>query len=120
MIRNSIGMVALFALVGCGGGGSSGADAGTSRAKTVAGLTGAAASGKTLYTSNCSGCHGPEGKGTTSGIALAEPFTNDTLEKLAGYVLNGIPTAKPPMPSYATLTDQQIADILAHGKATFK
>jgi mono/diheme cytochrome c family protein len=111
-------VVAIALTLSACGSSSSTPDSGTSRAKTVAGLTGAAAKGKTLYETNCQSCHGPTGAGTPAGKNLVEPLKNDPLEELAGYIINGIP---PRMPAYgADLSDQDIADILAHGKATFK
>jgi mono/diheme cytochrome c family protein len=112
-------IVAIALTLSACGSSSSTPDSGTSRAKTVAGLTGAAAKGKTLYETNgCQGCHGPTGAGTPAGKNLVSSFKDDSLEELAGYVINGIP---PSMPAYgADLSDQDIADILAHGKATFK
>ncbi len=91
---------------------------GSARAQTIAGLTGVATAGKTVYDSNCSGCHGPAGAGTTLGVSLIEPVKNDPATELADYIILGKGTK---MPAFGTsLTDQQIADCLAHAKASFK
>ena len=87
------------------------------RATAISKLTGVAASGAVVYnqTGKCVTCHNADGKGRKE-VDLAEPSKNDEVAELAGYVLNGI---APTMPSAAFLTDQQIADVIAHLKATY-
>src|SRR6516162_913855 len=71
-----------------------------------------------LYSENCAGCHGPEGKGNCA-LALANPVylaiaNDDTLRRVTG---RGIPgTLMPPFAESAggMLTDEQI-DILVNG-----
>ena len=71
-----------------------------------------------LFTENCAGCHGPDGKGGAA-IALANPvflaIADDAVIRAAA--ANGVPNT--PMPAFAQntggmLTDQQI-DALARG-----
>src|ERR1700741_1465585 len=73
---------------------------------------------KILYAQNCSGCHGPEGKGGAA-IALADPVSlavaDDAVVRRAA--ANGIPGTA--MPAFAQsaggmLTDKQI-DLIARG-----
>jgi cytochrome c oxidase subunit II len=99
--------------------GSSGAAA--DRPKAIAALKGDSAKGKTVYETNCKGCHGLDGAGNMAAKfpSLAEPGKNDTAEQLAGYVVNGVPDAMPSMPSFAKLSDQDIADTVAYVKTTF-
>jgi mono/diheme cytochrome c family protein len=103
-------------LVGCGTT-SGGADGGmgSARAKTIAGLIGVSTAGKTVYDLNCSSCHGPAGKGTTAGVDLT-PHVADSVNELADVVIAG----KGKMPPFGTLTDQQIADVIAFAKANVK
>ncbi|MFT5681210.1 MAG: mono/diheme cytochrome c family protein [Myxococcota bacterium] len=90
-------------VIGCGDKG----DTGTDRTSDILALTGDSAAGETLYTGNCSGCHGADGTGTDTfpslvGTTTAE-FTVDT-------VLNGAGS----MPSFSSLADQDIADVFAY------
>ena len=74
-----------------------------------------------LYSENCSGCHGPDGKGNCA-LALANPVylaiaDNDTLRRATGLGVQGTL-----MPAFAKsaggdLTDEQI-DILVSGMRT--
>lgn len=91
------------------------------RIETIKGLTGNAAAGETVYTTTsspkCIQCHKADGKGSEKGApSLVEPSANDPVEELAGYILNG----KGKMPKQESLTDQEIADVIAYMKATFK
>jgi cytochrome c553 len=89
------------------------------RPAEVAKLTGDPASGKTVYETSsaptCASCHKADGKGDI-GPALAEPSKNDTAQVLAKYILDGVGS----MPKQTALSDQQIADLIAYMKATFK
>ncbi len=87
------------------------------RATAIAKLTGSASAGSVVYSSTgrCLSCHGADGKGQPE-VDLAEPAKNDPVAGLAGYVLNGI---APKMPSASSLSDQQIADVVAYLKATY-
>lgn len=87
----------------------------TGRAATAAGLTADAAAGKGVYEANCSGCHGATGQGGR-GRSLTPGFNGLTDVEVATVVLNG----QGLMAAQAKLTDQQIADLIAHGRATFK
>ena len=74
-----------------------------------------------LYSENCAGCHGPEGKGNCA-LALANPVylaiaSDDVLRHAAGLGVHG--TLMPPFAKSAggMLTDEQI-DILVNGIRT--
>jgi mono/diheme cytochrome c family protein len=95
------------------------------RAQKVAALTGVVATGGMLYANGqkggCNTCHGPDGKSPTQPTfpSLKNSATNDSVEKMAGYVLNG--KNPPKMPAYKDfLIDQEVADIIAWVKATAK
>lgn len=78
----------------------------------VTSLTGDAASGKTVYTNNCNGCHGPDGMSGSTKRNIVSEVKNST-DKAIGVILDG----DDEMPSFAgTLTNQQIADVVAHIK----
>lgn len=87
----------------------------TGRADQVAALTGDAAAGKAVYDANCGGCHGMQGKGGI-GKSLFPEFNGLTNGEVATVVLNG----QGLMGAKASLSDQQIADLIAHGRATFR
>lgn len=87
----------------------------TGRAEQVATLTGDAAAGKAVYDANCGGCHGAQGKGGI-GKSLFPEFNGLTNAEVATVVLNG----QGLMGAKANLSDQQIADLIAHGRATFR
>jgi len=99
-------VVCALALAGCG------------REGSIVKLTGDAANGGALFTSNCATCHGADGKGTTSGVDLHAPAKNDSEEEIVSTILNGRSgTAMQPWAS--TFSDQQIADLYAHIKTSF-
>jgi mono/diheme cytochrome c family protein len=97
--------VAVVALVGaCGP---------QTRAEKVAALTGTAAAGKLVYDAYCSSCHGSNGTGTSSGVNLVSALEKPSATFI-GKIIDGVPGTG--MASYATLTDQQLADVYAHLK----
>jgi mono/diheme cytochrome c family protein len=76
----------------------------------VTSLTGDAAAGKALYTTNCAGCHGADG---TSGPARHDVVGHCKTEpeEAIAVILDG----DDEMPGFATtLTSQQVADIVAY------
>jgi cytochrome c oxidase subunit 2 len=91
------------------------------RIASIAKLTGNTAAGKTVYETSsapkCAACHGADGKGNDAKKfpELAEPSQNDDVAELAEAIVNG----KGKMPAQKSLTDQQIADVVAYMKATF-
>jgi len=98
--------VACLFLFGCGGGGDD-------RATTISKLSGDAASGKTLWGTHCTVCHGDDGKGKPN---LGDDVTTAEIKGKAdtaiiGTILNGVGT----MTKFADrLKDQEVADIVAH------
>lgn len=123
--RHLLPILALAVLGGCSSSDSSEAASGPTTAERVANiskLTGNATAGKTVYekaaSPTCASCHQADGKGDKSRSypSLVEPAANDPVSELATNVLNG----KGVMPKQTDLTDQQIADVIAYMKATFK
>lgn len=123
--RHLLPILALTVLGGCSSSDSSDAASGPTTADRVASiskLTGDATAGKTVYEKSssptCLSCHQADGKGDKSRSypSLVEPLANDPISEIATNVLNG----KGVMPKQTDLTDQQIADVIAYMKATFK
>lgn len=78
-------------------------------------LTGNADNGAMVYSSNCAVCHGDMGQGG-QGIALKTEAAEESDEEIVETVLEGIET----MPAFRdTLSDQQIADVLAFIRRDF-
>ena len=83
-------------------------DAEQTRAQIILSLTGNADNGATLYASNCQACHGYDGGGGSAGTVLQGMSFS---EELVTSVLDG----KNYMPAFGSfLTDQDIADLIAH------
>ena len=124
--RHLLPILALAVLGGCSSSDSSDAAASgpttADRIASISKLTGDATAGKTVYekaaSPTCLSCHQADGKGDKSRSypSLGEPAANDPVSELATNVLNG----KGVMPKQTDLTDQQIADVIAYMKATFK
>jgi mono/diheme cytochrome c family protein len=93
-------MMAMF-LMACGDdtGGGSDVDA-------ILALTGDATAGEAIYADNCAGCHAADGSGGTGPNLKGE----DDLEEAVAVILSG----EDSMPAFGdTLTDQEIADLVA-------
>ena len=72
----------------------------------------------TLFKQNCSGCHGPEGKGGAA-IALNDPVylaiaDDDAIRRIASKGVNGTPMTPFAQSAGGMLTEKQI-DVLVHG-----
>lgn len=94
-------------VVACGGGDGTRSDA-------ILALDGDATAGATVYADNCAVCHAASGLGVDDGgtgpnLTEAAGETSEDAEFI-GYILNG----EGDMPSFSDLTDQEIADVLAH------
>lgn len=103
-------MLCCVVVWGCSG---SGAAPGT--VAYIQGLTANAQNGATVWTGNCAGCHGPEGKGVPnvgSDLTTDQHKAHSAADHIAS-ILNGLNQGK--MPSFkGKLTDQQIADVVAY------
>ena len=96
------GVLAL-SLTACGDKG----DSGTDRTADILALSGDSAAGETIYTANCSGCHGADGAGSGSFPAINGSTAS---EEFVNLVLDGAGS----MPSFSSLGDQDIADVFAY------
>jgi mono/diheme cytochrome c family protein len=94
---------ALACSVGC-----SAKAADPARTTSITSLVGNAAAGKIVY-EKCVTCHGADGK---SGTAKHDIRAHDNVEFINQVIAGGSG-----MPAFGTLSDQQIADVLAHVKS---
>ncbi len=95
--------------------GSTGGNSAT-RAGHVASLTGDGAKGATTYDAKCAGCHGADGKGVSGPSLVASPKADLTTQAMVTAVLDG----KGTMPSFSTLTDEEIANTIAYVKGELR
>jgi mono/diheme cytochrome c family protein len=101
------------------GDGDGDGDGGGSRTDTILGLSGDTTAGQTVFTGNCgvAACHGADGNtpGSTSTaqLAMVVPLLDDTT------IVETIILGTGSMPAQSTLSDQQVADVLAYVTATF-
>lgn len=108
-----ISMLALVLVVcACGPNDPSG------RAAGVGALTADTTRGATVYMGQCASCHAADGKGVAavSGADLTVKVPMFTAQQITLVVLNG-EGKMAPMPG---MKDQEIADVVAYCKATFK
>lgn len=99
---------ALSGTIACDTGTATGdGDGDGDRVADILAATGDATNGAALFDADCRTCHGDTGQGG-SGPALQG--NNDTDEELAEVILNG----DGQMPSWASYSDQDIADVIAH------
>ena len=103
-------------LVACGGEDETGPEA--CDPSTVTSLTGNAGAGDGVYGFSCGSadCHGPDGNnGTGAAADLATVIPSRSDDDIACIVKSG----KGGMPAQTNLSDQDIADVIAHLRATF-
>ncbi len=115
-------LVGALALTGCDDGdgddGDGGGTGGDDRAATILGLEGDASAGMNTFGANTCGvdaCHGADG---VSGMAMPTLETSvaaSTDEQIVNTFLNG----KGSMPAQSSLSDQELADLLAYVTDTF-
>ena len=84
----------------------------TTRATTIAGLKGDQTAGKTTYDNTCAACHKVDGTGDIGPNLVTGTKAALTVTAVATVVVDGQGT----MPSYSTLTDQDIANTISYVK----
>ncbi|MCB9794979.1 MAG: cytochrome c [Alphaproteobacteria bacterium] len=97
----------LLGLIACGekDGGDSAA---SSREDDILALTPDTANGQTVFENNCASCHEADGSGNV-GPSLQGALEDDALD----YIING----EGGMPSFSSLSDQDIADVYAYAES---
>src|SRR5271169_3590760 len=78
---------------------------------------------ETVYKAKCAMCHGPDGKGSPTGIKMgAHDFTSEDVQKQTDTQLSDvIAKGKNKMPSYEkSLKPEQIKDLVAYIRALAK
>ena len=88
----------------------------TGRAKGVTALSGDATRGAQRYQERCASCHGATGEGGGPYPALTQHFAAHTNLELATVILNG----EGEMVGIPSMADQDVADVIAHGRSVFK
>jgi mono/diheme cytochrome c family protein len=78
-------------------------------------LQGDASRGESLFAFHCASCHGGDGSGGSQGVDLREEVPHHSDRELVGLMANGKGTMPAP-----GLSDQQIADVLAYLRETFR
>jgi mono/diheme cytochrome c family protein len=70
----------------------------------------------TLFKSKCAGCHGPDGTGSAMGKKMGvHDFTSADVQKMSDTELSDIITGgKNKMPSYKSLTPDQVKDLVGY------
>jgi mono/diheme cytochrome c family protein len=89
------------------------------RAQTIAGLTGVAATGQMLYMQQCVSCHGPAGDASTistNNKSMVAYVKANTAEATIGILIDGVPNTG--MASFKGLSNTNLADLYAYVKNT--
>jgi|GEM_PF-1477785 len=102
----------VFAVVAALVVGACGEPPATGRVADIGGLSGDATAGAGLYETHCLACHGDDARSGSAGENLADEVAEEQDEFIEA-ILEGKDNGA--MPAFAdTLSDQEIADILAH------
>lgn len=83
-----------------------------------ASLTGDAANGATVYSTHCASCHGASGEGGF-GPAMAEAASGMDDAELWELVRAGLAAEGMPAFDTDTITQQELADLVAHVQGTY-
>ena len=78
-------------------------------------LDGDATRGEALFAFHCASCHGADGSGGSQGVDLREEVPHHSDRELVRIMANGTGIMSAP-----GLTDQEIADVLAYLRETFR
>lgn len=104
MNRRVLAALGAVVAIGCDGGAGD-----PSRIDAILALEGEIATGATVYSANCTACHGADGGGASA------PDLNSVVPPLSDSdLVDTVLTGANGMPDFAQLSDQAIADLLAH------
>ena len=93
---------------------SGGGDSGASEVDAILALTGDATAGATTFSNTCAACHGADGaSGYAANLVEEIPSKDDAF--IVNIIINGDGGGMPAQ----DLSDQEVADVLAHVRATF-
>lgn len=84
------------------------------RVPDIQALTGDAVAGEALYGTHCGTCHGADGLGGSVDHEIVESDDGHGHSHDDEEVINTILKGRTGMPSFDSLSDQEIADIVAH------
>ncbi len=120
MFGRALPFLPLLFTLACDSGDDEPDEMNASRIDTIEALSGKTADGQTTFASTCgsAACHGADGNtpGAATTPTLADEVPGLSDRELIGVVINGYET----MPPQSSLKDQQVADVLAYSRATFK
>ncbi|MCB9671356.1 MAG: cytochrome c [Alphaproteobacteria bacterium] len=112
MTTRALGAAALLTLLaGCPGGETPTEP--TTRIEDILALTGDTTAGGNVYSTNCATCHGADGTGGSGFPNLTVEVPEHTEEQVLTIVIDGEGT----MPAFGTLSDQNLADLMAYMNA---
>ena len=84
------------------------------RVAEIEAIAGDAVTGEPLYIDNCSTCHGVDGLGGTVDHAIVESSDGHGHSHGDGQIIRRILNGGGGMPAFDSLSNQEIADIIAH------
>ena len=100
--------IALLAMAACGQKASD-----PQRVDDILALDGDPVAGEVVYGDNCSGCHGANGEGGSG------PTMSSVAKNSEAGIINVVLSGEESMPSFDTLPDQDIADVVAYIVETY-
>lgn len=110
LMRTLAVLLGLLGMAGCSGGHDNDASS-SDRIGAIEALAADTATGQTLFDSSCASCHGSDAMSGSADKNLPTIVSSDTTLAI-DQILNG----GEGMASFASLTDQQVADILGYVK----
>jgi mono/diheme cytochrome c family protein len=107
----AVSLIALVLLSACGGGGGGSSTSGGGSSSGSSGSANASAEGKTVFTSNCKGCHTLKDAGATGSVGP----NLDELQPDKATVVRQVDNGGGPMPAFkGKLSTTQINDVATY------
>jgi mono/diheme cytochrome c family protein len=107
----AVALAALLLVTACGGGGGGSSSGSSGSSGSSSGSASASAQGKTIFTSNCGGCHTLKDAGTTGSVGP----DLDQLQPQKAVVVRQVDNGGGPMPSFkGKLSTTQIDDVASY------